>query len=101
MNLPELFKYFVGVLFTSYFIWYIGCECSLLTHIAVLGALSIFSWTIAYYIYERANTETVSPQRRAVLITGCDSGFGLNLAQRLDQFGEFLAIFNIFENQKK
>ncbi|KAH9406363.1 hypothetical protein TYRP_013975 [Tyrophagus putrescentiae] len=64
-QLPELFKYFVGVLGTSYFL----------------------CWTVAWAIFERLNTETVAPGKKAVLVTGCDTGFGHDLARRLDQFG--------------
>ena len=88
-QLPELFKYFVGVLSTSYFLWYLEIFGStFLRHLAVLGALSIFSWTVAWAIFERLNTETVAPGKKTVLVTGCDTGFGHDLARRLDQFGK-------------
>jgi NAD(P)-dependent dehydrogenase (short-subunit alcohol dehydrogenase family) len=37
--------------------------------------------------------------RRAVLITGCDSGFGKSLAEKLDKAGQFLVLAGVFTDQ--
>ena len=42
---------------------------------------------MAYYFYEMLNQETIDPSGKIVLVTGCDSGFGNQIAYRLDQLG--------------
>ena len=42
---------------------------------------------MAYYFYEMLNQETINPSGKIVLVTGCDTGFGNQIAYRLDQLG--------------
>lgn len=48
----------------------------------------ICSWVLAYFLYDLFNFRKVNPEGKAVLITGTSSGFGLELAKRLDKFGK-------------
>ncbi|XP_054706872.1 retinol dehydrogenase 16-like [Uloborus diversus] len=41
--------------------------------------------TRRYFLYKK-----ISPKNKAILITGCDSGFGHMLAQRMDKLGYFV-----------
>lgn len=86
MAYTELFNYFACLLPVSYIVWYL-VNPFLFTHLCVIAGLSIISWTVAYWLYERTHTETVSVVNKAVLVTGCDTGFGQKFAQRLDQLG--------------
>lgn len=44
-------------------------------------------WLVTSAVYVIAAALQVSPEGRAVLITGCDSGFGFDLALHLDKLG--------------
>ncbi|XP_042882082.1 D-beta-hydroxybutyrate dehydrogenase, mitochondrial-like [Penaeus japonicus] len=63
---------------------------SLLVHTAVsecCWTLFLGLWVATAAVYVLASALQVSPKGRAVLITGCDSGFGLGLALHLDKLG--------------
>ena len=64
-------------------------------HFASIGLMLIISWTFAYFLYERFNNEQIdfNPGNLSVLITGCDTGFGHELAIKLDNYG----MNNIYE----
>lgn len=55
--------------------------------------LSVFiylSWNISSWIWRKAPSffkEKINPSKKAVFITGCDSGFGHALAERLADYG--------------
>lgn len=89
MDFPKLLKYFLPIFFISYNVWWYLSDSLLawFTKLSAAGALAIISWTLAYYVLECLLTDTVSPTGKAVLITGCDTGFGHDLAARLDRFG--------------
>lgn len=62
----------------NYYLTLIG-SCFVIPHI---------SWLIARFVKRRLLPQTfVSPSRRCVLVTGCDSGFGNLVARRLDRYG--------------
>jgi len=62
----------------NYYIYVIGA-CFAIPHI---------SWLVARLIKRRLLPQTfVSPSRKCVLVTGCDSGFGNLVARRLDNYG--------------
>jgi len=88
----SLLGYFTAVLAVSYWIWS-QLNLWLFTQFCVIGGLSMLSWVIAYYIYEQLNRETISPHGKAVFITGCDTGFGNQLAKRLDKIGMSTLVF--------
>ena len=66
---------------------YVSNQCEIFTAICVLIVSSVISWIIANRIYNVINKERVSTKNIAVLITGCDSGFGHNLAVECDKLG--------------
>ena len=92
MKLMSLLCYFTGVFAVSYWLWS-QLNPWLFTQCCVIGGLSMLSWVIAYYIYEQLNRETISPHGKAVFITGCDTGFGNQLAKRLDKIGMSTLVF--------
>src|SRR5687767_4910080 len=56
----------------------------------LVGLFFYLSWQFTNYIWGKSTwipKEKVSPKNRAVFITGCDTGFGHNLAKRLDNYG--------------
>ncbi|KAI1286917.1 17-beta-hydroxysteroid dehydrogenase type 6 [Halotydeus destructor] len=60
------------------------------TNFLLLGLLGYVSWNLTNYIWAKATFITkdkVSPVKKAVLITGCDTGFGHELAVKLDLYG--------------
>lgn len=60
----------------------------LFTQTCVLSALAVISWTVGYFLYDLFHSQRVeATANKAVLITGCDSGFGHKLAKRLDALG--------------
>ena len=64
------------------------------TYLSVGVTLFAVSWVIAYALYDRLNRETVTePEKKAVLITGCDTGFGYELAIKLDRYGNIFCSF--------
>lgn len=58
--------------------------CSLFGTIIVLIHLS---WQLARFFRRHSQRTFISPSNRAVLVTGCDSGFGNHVARELDKFG--------------
>lgn len=60
-----------------------------LSFIGLFFAIPHVSWLIARLIKRRLLPQAtfVSPSRRSVLVTGCDSGFGNLVARRLDAYG--------------
>lgn len=58
---------------------------------ALLTSVLIYvSWNVASWLWNRLSIipkETIDPVGKAVFITGCDSGFGHNLAKKLSDFG--------------
>ncbi|XP_054165427.1 17-beta-hydroxysteroid dehydrogenase type 6-like [Oppia nitens] len=61
-----------------------GCLFSWLGGLLVLSALA---WRVTKKIRKRMNSEFLTSYKRAVLVTGCDSGFGNALAQTLNEHG--------------
>lgn len=55
--------------------------------IGSLWLITIISWHLSILIRDKSRRDTISSVNRAVIITGCDSGFGNMLAQRLDTLG--------------
>ncbi|CAG2102657.1 unnamed protein product [Medioppia subpectinata] len=54
------------------------------------GAITVLiqiSWLLANILRNYSHREYISAKNRAVLITGCDSGFGHHLCYRLDSYG--------------
>lgn len=54
-----------------------------------LAVYGLIAWTIGYYVwrYWRELEELPDADRKAVLITGCDSGFGNGAAKRCLRHG--------------
>lgn len=78
---------FVGL----YFGWWLLSSLTYVTcftNFCVLGTLLVVAWTVAHKLFDHFNTETVKSNNKIVLITGCDTGFGNQLARRLDSSGE-------------
>jgi len=83
----QIFKYF-GVSFLSVLlISSINSIESLLTSIGYYVIVLWLSWQLTKLYRSYYCTEKVDPNRKAVLITGCDTGFGNSLAQELDSKG--------------
>ena len=87
-NYKPLFVFLIS-LFTLILILvkYVSNQCEIFTSICVIIISFVISWIIAHRIYNAINKEKVSTSNRAVLITGCDSGFGHSLAIECDKLG--------------
>lgn len=88
MKAPQILRYSLPtfvVFFSVYYILYTHLVFFNLFSAAVI--LSIFSWLVGYLLFELNNGDVVSSQNKAVLITGCDTGFGHKLTLRLDKLG--------------
>ncbi|XP_054159865.1 retinol dehydrogenase 7-like [Oppia nitens] len=58
-----------------------------------LGSLIVIiniSWYLANKLREKSQLEYISPKNRAVLVTGCDSGFGHHVCYQLDSYGFYV-----------
>lgn len=55
--------------------------------VGVLVVLLQISWFLAQLLRRNSHLEHISPINRAVLITGCDSGFGHQVCYKLDSYG--------------
>lgn len=86
-QIGQIVKYFGAIFIILYGVWYSTCQ-SVFTQFCVISGLAVIAWTLAYFLYERVNTNTVDPTNKAVLVTGCDTGFGNSLVQRLDKLGK-------------
>ena len=89
MLLSKLLNYFVLILFILYLIIYLFSDhLYWISQLFTVTCLSIVAWSLAYYVYDHLHTDTIeSTHNKAVLITGCDTGFGHQLALRLDRMG--------------
>ncbi|XP_054165115.1 dehydrogenase/reductase SDR family member 9-like [Oppia nitens] len=63
------------------------CLNEIVTTLGSIVLLTIISWFVTKQIRKSLNNEFVTSYKRAVLITGCDSGFGNALAQTLNEHG--------------
>ena len=61
--------------------------CILCQTVGVLTVLTYLSWLLATALRNSSHLEHISPKGRAVLITGCDTGFGHQLCYKLDSYG--------------
>ena len=92
MKLSKLLTYVLPTFGALYWLWSLLGDHHLVwwTQLSVLCSLAVVSWIFGFLVYDALNQETVdSPGGKAVLVTGCDTGFGHQLAIRLDQYGEF------------
>lgn len=97
MNNLKLWQYFLPILGTTWLLWWlIGSKWTLLVNVFAALPLTIIAWTLAYFVYDMTNVEKVDSRNKAVLITGCDSGFGFQLAKKLDALGKYLLTFWCF-----
>ena len=90
MQLIHLFYNFVPTFIVTYYLWWmLSDRFPLCTHLSMFITIGIISWTMAYFIYDRKNSSQMQTKTsdKIVLITGCDSGFGSQLARRLDRHG--------------
>jgi len=86
----HLVRLFVPILAGLYVFWWWASTAGyfrIFSHSCILFGLSIIAWTLAYFFYEQLNCQRIEPKGRAVLVTGCDTGFGHSLALRLDEYG--------------
>jgi len=104
MNVAQLVIYFWLTYVNLYFVWYFAFfvrsaappyRIDWFTHLSVCTILTLVSWIFAHFIHDLFNRKAVDPAGKMVLITGCDTGFGHDLALRLDQFGN-KAHYHIF-----
>ncbi|XP_064595490.1 17-beta-hydroxysteroid dehydrogenase type 6-like [Liolophura sinensis] len=78
----------VVALFTFFFSWHVLRLIGLESWVpGWLVWLSLAGASLAFLLGDGSTSETVEPRGKAVFITGCDSGFGHNLAKRLDRLG--------------
>ena len=90
MKLLNLLKYVLPIFVLLLYLWYLFEHyCYWLSQFVCICTFFVFSWIFGYTIYDLFERNKVKePEARAVLITGCDSGFGHELAIKLDQFGK-------------
>lgn len=83
---------FVFLLYLNLFDLYVlDVFRSLCQLIGITLVLIHISWLLAQFFRRYAQLEYIPPKNRAVLITGCDSGFGHQVCYKLDSYG-----FNVF-----
>ena len=90
----SLFKTFL-IVFTFVYLIYLNLfDSSLLKWFGIIvqfiGVTTILiqiSWVLSRYLRQYSHLEHVSPRNRAVLVTGCDSGFGHEVCYKLDSYG--------------
>ena len=87
-----LFWLIVAVIFVSLTIGLsVGAKVKgYISEVLLTSVIFYVSWNIASWLWNRLSIipkETIDPVSKAVFITGCDSGFGHNLAQKLADFG--------------
>ena len=91
-------QFATGVLFgiQAIFVWLY------LSEIVVVGAVLLSAW-VAYDYVQFYTKEVVSSSGKFVLVTGCDSGFGLSAAKAFRDlgFGVFAGCFNENSNGAK
>ncbi|XP_054165117.1 D-beta-hydroxybutyrate dehydrogenase, mitochondrial-like [Oppia nitens] len=94
MSLKSLFslKSFVLQYLLSFLTLYLVTivSCSIGCLVSVLGQLivvTVLSWFVTKTVGKYLNKEFLTSYKRAVLVTGCDSGFGNALAQTLNEHG--------------
>jgi len=75
---------FISVLLLTYLSCCFGCFVSLVGKLIVVSSLS---WHLAKRIRKRLNNEVITSYKRAVVVTGCDTGFGNALALKLNENG--------------
>ena len=99
---------YVTVLVSLIFLYFVGSQINLLPLNAfslicqIIGVLSVLvniSWQLTRLLKTKFfNKEYISPENKAVLITGCDSGFGHHLCRRLDKYGFHVFAGCLFPN---
>lgn len=96
MNIHRLLLYVLFIFIVLHLIWY-RLNPIWITHILIIETLLFLSWICGSYFYETMNRRQLSPYKKIVLITGCDTGFGHALAKRLDQYGVhvFAGVLNV------
>jgi len=77
----------IFVLITFVPIFYVISICLLFQYISFAIISIIISWIISNIIYNWISFKKVSPENRAVLITGCDTGFGHQLVIEINKLG--------------
>jgi len=89
MNLKKLLTYVASIFVALSFGWWLA-DPVWLTRFSVACTLLVISWTLGYYCYDLWNRETVEkPDEKAILVTGCDTGFGHETAIKLDRLGKW------------
>ena len=88
MSAVNTFVYISSFLLSNFMlITFISQTFEIYQVFCVLIISPIISWFISNAIYKKISTEKVLATNRAVLITGCDSGFGYQLAIECDKLG--------------
>jgi len=89
-----LYKIFVTVFLVLSLLYLNLIESSLLnvfsnfcTFFGVITVLMHISWFLAHILRNYSQLEYISPRNRAILITGCDSGFCHHVVYQLDSYG--------------
>ena len=77
---------------------------SLIADVLITCVLLHLSWHIASWIWIRFGhlipKDMIDPVNKAVFITGCDSGFGHQLAKRLSDYGFYIYAGCLFPDQQ-
>ncbi|KFM78604.1 Estradiol 17-beta-dehydrogenase 2, partial [Stegodyphus mimosarum] len=81
----------LGLILPTSITWYYTCPANALLYCLLAG------WTY-HFTKKRYLGDRIQPQNKAVLITGCDSGFGNLLAKRLDSRGFHVFASCLFPN---
>lgn len=87
-----LFWFIVATLFASLWLGlHVSAGAKAVLSDVLLSSVGLYlSWSIASWIWIRLPIipkETIDPSGKAVFITGCDTGFGHNLAKKLADYG--------------
>jgi len=87
-SVPDFIKFFFISLFVIVLLnWHFYQVRLFFAYLGIFWSVPNVCWFLSRLYYRWSRKTYISPVKKAVLITGCDSGFGHLAAKILDQYG--------------